>query len=417
MKTVNSTTRFFLFLLCLLLAIGCSEKLDEIASGTTDNLTWTLSSDGTLTIGGTGEIPNQVSFPSWGETTFLWSKYRYEINRVIIGKNISGIGNRALSGHFNLTSIDVDSNNPLFSSEDGVLFNKSKTILIIYPVGKTGAYTIPNSVTHIGEGVFEACSSLTSITIPNSVTHIGERVFLNCRDLTSVTIGNSVTLIGNSAFYNCNGLTSITIPNSVTSIENNAFLGCSSLISVTLGSSVTSISDWAFLYSNNLTSIDVDNNNPVLSSEGGVLFNKTKTTLIRYPEGKTGAYTIPNSVTSIENNAFAGCNSLTSVTIGNSVSFIGNFAFYMCRNLTSVNIPSSVTYIEDGAFSLCISLAEIINESVTPQMIQLYLPNSVANVFHSVNKPAATLRVSSEAIEAYRAAIVWQDFGNIVAIE
>ena len=111
-----------------------------------------------------------------------------------------------------LTAINVETNNPNYCSVEGVLFNKDKTALIQYPVGKQGTYTIPDSVTYIGWGAFEWCRSLTFVTIPDSVTNIGTTAFYNCSSLTSVTIPDSVTYIGHSAFEGCIGLKSVTIP-------------------------------------------------------------------------------------------------------------------------------------------------------------------------------------------------------------
>jgi hypothetical protein len=121
----------------------------------------------------------------------------------------------------------VDTNNPAYSSVDGVLFDKSQTTLIQYPAGKTGSsYTIPDSVTSIGDWAFSECSGLTSVTIANTVTSIGYEAFYYCTRLASVMIGNHVTSIEQGAFTGCS-LTSVTLPNSVTNIGSVAFYGSS----------------------------------------------------------------------------------------------------------------------------------------------------------------------------------------------
>ncbi len=169
---------------------------------------------------------------------------------------------------------------------------------------------------------------------------IGDNAFFSKSTLTSVTIPGSVTSIGVNAFYNCSGLNSVTIPDSVTSIGGSAFAYCSSLTSITIPDSVTSIGNQAFAFCYSLTSITVDAGNPNYSSLDGVLYNKTQTTLIQYPGGKSGDFSIPGSVTSIGSYAFAGCNTLTSVTIGNSVTSIGDNAFNYCFALTSITVDA-----------------------------------------------------------------------------
>ena len=155
--------------------------------------------------------------------------------------------------------------------------------------------------------------------------------------LPSKIEGKPVTSIGDRAFSGCSSLTSITIPDSVTSIGSYAFEDCTSLTSITIPDSVTSIDEDAFRFCDKLNQINVDTANTVYSSVNGVLFDKDKTELIIYPEGKADAsYAIPNSVTSIGNYAFFLCSSLTSITIPNGVTSIGNSAFYKCSSLKDV---------------------------------------------------------------------------------
>ena len=270
--------------------------------------------------------------------------------------SVTSIGNCAFGGCYSLTSVTIPNS---VTSIGEYAFADCSSLTSV---------TIGNSVTSIGNCAFGGCYSLTSITIPNSVTSIGTHAFYGCSKLTSVTIPNSVTSIGDYAFYECSSLTSVTIPNSVTSIGNEAFYGCSKLISVTIPNSVTSIGSSAFRKCSSLTSINVDAYNSMYSSVDGVLFNKDKTTLIACPGAKQGAYTIPNSVTSIETWAFYGCSSLTSITIGNSVTSIGWYAFYECSSLTSVTIGESVKSIGDEAFYGC------------SKLISVTIPNSVTSI-------------------------------------
>jgi len=129
------------------------------------------------------------------------------LTSVTIPNSVTSIGGMAFLGCSGLTSITVDAGNSSYSSStDGVLFNKTATSLVAYPVGKQGAYVISNSITSIGNDAFQGCTGLTSVTFPNSVTSIGSQAFYGCTTLTSVTIPNSVTSIGSYAFQGCTGL-------------------------------------------------------------------------------------------------------------------------------------------------------------------------------------------------------------------
>ena len=331
---------------------------DRVASGTCgaegdgSNLTWTLDSDGVLTISGTGAMKE------YGPYKAPWYGSSSRVKSAVIAEGVTSIGKYAFYDCTSLTSVTIP---------DSVTSIGKQAFM--YCTSLTGV-TIPGSVTSIGDSAFSGCSSLTSVTIPNSVTSIGGAAFNGCSSLTSVTIPDSVTSIGEFAFYNCSSLTSVTIPNSVTSIGEYAFYNCSSLTSVTIPNSVTSIGEYAFYNCSSLTSVTIPDG---VTSIGRYAFHDCRSlTSVTIPDSVTsiGEYafyncrsltsvTIPDSVTSIGDDAFSNCTSLTSVTIPDSVTSIGKWAFSECKSLTSVTIPGSVTSIGDAAFASCTSLTGI----------------------------------------------------------
>jgi len=345
-------------------------------------------------------IPNGVT--SIGEEAFRETK----LTGVTIPNSVISIGRGAFAYCASLTSITIpfvgatlngipDTDYGITSTYFGHIFGGGneyvpaslKTVII------TGGNSIPASA-------FSNCAGLTNITIPNSVKSIEEYAFVGT-SLTSVIIPNEVESIGLAAFQGCTSLTGITIPDSVTSIGQNAFYDTvwldnqpnglvyagkvaytyqgampantritllagtkgiadwafgsdysTSLIEITIPDSVTSIGAGAFSGCTNLT-IYLDSGNANYSLDQGVLYNKNKTVLHTYPAGKSGSFSIPNSVASIEDYAFVTCYGLTSVNIPNSVKNIGISAFSYCYGLTSITIPNSVITIGEEAFNGC----------------------------------------------------------------
>ena len=346
------------------------------------------------------ELPSSLT--SIGDEAF---SYCNSLTDIEFPSGVTSIGNRLFEWSSSLTNISVDENNETYSSLDGVLFNKQKTVLYSYPAGRKGPYQVPSGVTHISNGAFSSCKGLTDIELPSSVEVIEERAFSSCKGLKNIELPSKVTsieedvfsycegltsiklpsgllVIGDSAFSYCKALTSVELPSrvivikhwaflecgSLTDIElpsrlevigDSAFSGCGSLTSIELPSGLRSIGDSAFSGCDSLINLSIDENNEKYSSLDGVLFNKQKTELIGYPAGKNGPYQVPSGVTSIGGGAFYGCSNLTSIELPSGVTSIGMWAFRRCSSLTGIEMPSGVTNIGWYAFEGCSGLTSI----------------------------------------------------------
>ena len=402
------------------------------------------------------EIPNSVT--SIGNSAFSSCS---GLTSVEIPNSVKSIGEYAFASCYGLTSVEIPNS---VKSIGEFAFDGCSSLTSV---------VIPNSVTSIGSSAFEGCRGLTSVVIPNSVTSIGVGAFEDCSGLTSASIGNSVTEIGSNAFYGCSGLkkveisdleawckisfynwaanpisysnniflngqeiknliipetvqklksyvfhgcsglTSVVIPNSVTSIGEYAFSDCSGLTSVKIPNSVTSIGDYAFSDCSGLESITVESGNTVYDSRDNCnALIKTATNELLLGCKNT---IIPNSVTSIGNDAFSYCSGLTSIVIPNYVTSIGGGAFYGCSNLNLVlyNTPNctigtsdysvfntnctfvigeNVTQLSDNLLSSDFS-GKIVPLASVPPVIS-------ANIFSS----SATVYVSPDAYISY-----WMD--------
>ena len=244
-----------------------------------------------------GKGPNCI-IPEGTTTIDTYAFYQNQsLTSVTIPNSCKGVNGSSFVGCSSLTTFVVSENNQNFSTIDGVLFNKDKTTLQIYPRERSGAYSIPNNVTTINSYAFSTCDGLTSVTIPESVTSILLDAFAKCAQLKSVIFHEGITKIGVEAFENCKSLTSINLPQSLTTIGAGAFANTG------------------------LTSVD-----------------------------------IPGGVVELSESLLQGCSSLTSVNIGEGVKTIGGLAFKDCINLPSITIPESVTAIASNAFENCDSL-------------------------------------------------------------
>ncbi len=248
-----------------------------------DNLTWTLTADGVLTISGTGAMDD------WSWNGAPWYSYREAITSAVVGNGATTIGEYAFYGCISLTSVEL-----------------------------------PDSVTSIGISAFEKCSSLTSVKLPDSLASIGDGAFEKCTGLTSISLPDGVTSIDDSTFDGCSGLTSVELPDGLTSIGDWAFDGCSSLVSMKLPDGVTSIGDGAFDGCSSLISVRLPDR--VTSIGEDAFWDCSSLTSVNLPDG----------LISIGVSAFEKCTALTSITIPGSVTSIGDGAFYNCSSLTDI---------------------------------------------------------------------------------
>lgn len=283
---------------------------------------------------------------------------------------------------------------PVNSDNDFTYTIEGNTVKIIKYIGEKNMVGIPSTiegveVTTIGMGAFDECRNVTAVHIPDSISTIGQHAFYCCSNLTDIIIPNSVTTIGHGAFQGCSNLKRINIPNNLSTIQTAVFENCSSLESITIPESVIDIARGSFCGCNSLKQIKVDKDNPVYSSYDGDLYNKEKTTLIRFSAGKSTIDFSP-CITEIGDAAFNRCDNIIDVTIPDTVTSIGEKAFY-CKNLTNITISSGVTYMGKFSFSNCDKLTDVtILDGATAigerafqscdNLSNVYIPDSITDI-------------------------------------
>ena len=318
-----------------------------VASGVCgDNLTWSLSSDGTLTISGTGDM---YDF-GYNEHPCPWSKYgndlSSQITHVIIKDGVTSIGNRAFYQLTNLADVVIP---------EGItrIGNEAFSMCSILP-----EITLPSSLSSLGTRAFASCSTLTGIELPSKVTEIPEGAFSGCTSLQYADLPDNLSTISSRAFFECASLSGIVFPDSLIQIGEGAFYTCRSLRTVVIPSNVTEISNFTFAHCEKLTKI-----------------------------------ILPDTVTAIGSSAFSGCASLETVTLPSKLISLGDSAFSPC-SLFFVALPSSLTSIPYDAFGGC------------HQLKSIYIPLSISSIHQNAFADTELADVYYEGDESQWASLV-----------
>ena len=339
------------------------------------------------------------------------------ITNVTVPASVDSIGAGAFKGCENLTEVTLPDN---LTSIGGSTFEGCKDLEEVElpdnlkTIGENAFagsgltnVTVPENVDSIGAGAFKGCESLTEVTLPDNLTTIGESTFEGCKELAEIDIPEGVTTIGENAFAG-SGLTNVNVPENVDNIATGAF-DCESLSEVNLadGTEPVTIADNAF--GDNYTDVHVGRPVNGTPFAGGPVENAT----------------IGNTVESIPDGFFAGCENLAEVTIGGTVTEIGDGAFQNCHALTEVVMPPSTNSIGESAFAgsglvhvvigpNVTSIGSKAFEGVNPQTVSvtaLVPPVMSADAFSSYS---ATLRVHDlKVAEAYADATGWSAFSDV----
>jgi hypothetical protein len=447
-------------------------QADTVQSWESGETTVTLTDDGTLRVSGKGGMENydSIHYAPWRHAVSL-------ITGLVIENGVTSIGNYAFAQCTSLTFVTIP---------DGVITIGERAF---YHCRNLTSVTIPNSVTYIGIETFYDCWRLEYAKIIGN-TQIDKEAFKDCRMLQHIIILNPIppprwsfysvdpdacmyvpknSIDAYIATYNTGYITRaefisggivrgsksslawgsrrfecvkdlafapIVVDDVIFNYDTTEliqYLKSKHRTSYTIPSNVIKIAPYAFNAWNctGLKSIEVAADNVHYSSADGVLFNKDKTRLIRYPNDKDGAsYVIPGSVAVIEEGAFAGCTNLTSITIPKNVTTIGKSAFFRCTSLASVTIPQNVTYLEDYTFYCCFSLTSVtlpksvtyIDEDVFGRCTSLQLitsknPTPPQVVYYISPTNNLCVYVPKGSCAAYRAAEGWKEFECIKEID
>ena len=303
--------------LCLLPATAYAATTASGACG--KNLTWSLSSTGTLTISGKGAMEY------YDKGQMPWSSYKNRIKSVVLSKGITTIPDDAFNEYKKLTSVQI----PDSVTDIGASAFDNCTAL--------SDMTLPKNLKTLGWAAFMGCSSLKTLTIPASLTDIGLSVFSKCTGLKEVYFEKGTKTVGHNQFTGCTGLEKVVLPEGLKSIGVDAFTGCTSLKNLHIPASVTEIAMGMYFARacTSLQEITVASGNRNFVSRDGALYTKDMKKLIQYPSGRAGGIVIPKGVEKLGMGSI-GCPAMTSILLPSSLKLVGSGAFTGCDALTDV---------------------------------------------------------------------------------
>ena len=306
----------------------------EVNGSINNNIIWYIEKNGTLTIEGTGAIPD------YSYNTAPWSSYVTSVSNIVISEGITTIGARAFIRMNQVLSISLPSTLQHIKT---YAFDNCRSLKEI---------NLPYGLLTIGTNAFSECSALTYVEIPDSVVSVGTSVFSTCHNIKEVKLSSGMTTIPDSMFFNMDGLKKVIIPDSITEIQDTAFCGCDGLTTFTLPAQITKIGVAVFSDCYNLGAIYVEAGSEHFSSLNGVLFDKNMTVLYCYPSCKgVTSYNVPIGVTRIAYGAFGLVRNLQEIFLPGTLEYIEGYAFNECQRLKKISLPSSVKEVGSAAFA------------------------------------------------------------------
>lgn len=407
-------------------------------------LTWTLGKDGGLTVSGTGVMTNYTY-----KSEMPWYQYRDQIQSVVIGEEVTSIGDYAFYGLPNLTKVtipkgltavgsyafknctgltDVQLPTTLKKLGESAFYGCSALREIVIPEGlyTVWGYTFKNctslekvvfplTLIKIDEAAFYGCTSLKTLTIPDHVSIIGIYCFKNCTRLkelqlpagiqqireaafygtalTELKVPDQVTKIGAYAFKNCTELKEVKLSKALKEIGDSAFYACSGLTALNLPDTVTDIKDYAFRKCTGLKNVNFSAGLKTIGESS--FYGCENLTELNLPEG----------VTDIKGYAFKGCTGVTEVTLPTTLKTIGESAFYACSGISRIEIPKSVTSVGDYGFSRCTKLSQVSFKGNAPAIGA----NAFAKVSAKINYPSGDVTWSKDKQKNYGGTLSWSE--------